>query len=135
MSSVLESSKPASGGLSVLKTRPEFLYVRGGEKAGRPSILIECRASDKAADGIRFGLTATKKLGNAVVRNRAKRRMREAARHLLPLYGQIGHDYVLVARSGIIAAEWTQLLDDIKAALIRLRGKKLDTPHHDSQHP
>lgn len=120
--------KPALRGLSVfhiprLKDRPEFLFVRGGEKAGTASVLIEARRSDRAGNGQRFGVTATKKLGNAVVRNRAKRRLREAAARLLTVYGIPGFDYVLVARSGILTASWGQLLDDVKAALVRLSAK------------
>lgn len=120
--------KPAPSGLSVfqvprLKTRAEFLFVRGGEKAGTPCVLIESRRSAVAHGAQRFGVTATKKLGNAVVRNRAKRRLREAATRFLPVYGMPGFDYVLVARSGLIDASWGQLLDDVKAALVRLSAK------------
>ncbi len=86
-------------------------------------MLIEARASHLAGSGQRFGVTATKKLGNAVVRNRAKRRLREAAARLLSVYGTPGFDYVLVARAGILSAPWGQLLDDVKAALIRLGAK------------
>jgi ribonuclease P protein component len=55
-----------------------------------------------------------------VVRNRAKRRLREAARALIPLYGRPGHDYVLVARGGVTTRPWPRLLDDVKSALISL---------------
>ena len=72
------------------------------------------------AERMRVGFTATKKLGGAVVRNRCKRRMREAARQLLPLYGAPGHDYVFVARSSLEARSWERLLDDVKSALISL---------------
>ncbi len=69
---------------------------------------------------MRVGFTATKKLGGAVVRNRCKRRMREAARRLLPLHGAPGYDYVFVARSSLQARAWERLLDDVKSALISL---------------
>ena len=75
------------------------------------------------ADGeplIRAGFTATKKIGGAVVRNRAKRRLREAARLLLPLHGKPGSDYVFIARGGTTARPWARLLDDVKSALISL---------------
>jgi ribonuclease P protein component len=73
-----------------------------------------------APDRLRVGFTATKKLGGAVVRNRCKRRMRAAARRLLPLHGVPGHDYVFVARGSLEARAWERLLDDVKIALISL---------------
>jgi ribonuclease P protein component len=69
---------------------------------------------------MRVGFTATRKVGGAVVRNRAKRRLREAARALLPELGKPGFDYVLIARGGTAGREWARLLDDVKSALIRL---------------
>ena len=67
-----------------------------------------------------MGFTATKKIGNAVVRNRAKRRLREAARRMVPLYGKVGVDYVFLARDTTGDAPWQALLDDMKDALLRL---------------
>ena len=71
-------------------------------------------------DHLVHGFTATKRIGNAVVRNRAKRRLREAARLLLPLHGVVGRDYVFVARGGTATRPWARLLDDVKSALISL---------------
>ena len=78
------------------------------------------------ADGdptIRVGFTATRRIGGAVVRNRAKRRLREAARAMLPQHGRPGCDYVLIARSGATTRPWARLLDDVKTALIRLAAE------------
>jgi ribonuclease P protein component len=69
---------------------------------------------------MRVGFTVTKKIGGAVVRNRAKRRLREAARLLLPEHGRPGFDYVLIARGGTATRPWPRLLDDVKSALISL---------------
>ena len=73
---------------------------------------------------IRAGFTATRKIGGAVVRNRAKRRLREAARLLLPLHGQPGSDYVFIARGGTANRPWARLLDDVKSALISLAANQ-----------
>jgi ribonuclease P protein component len=104
-----------------LTKRSEFLFVRQGARAARGTVLVEARRRNQ--DGpIRLGLTASKKVGGAVLRNRARRRLREAARQLLPELGLAGVDYVLVARQQTPDASWAALLDDIRNALIRLRA-------------
>lgn len=102
--------------LGTLRQRSEFLYVRDGVYAARGAIVIQARANP-AHQTIRFGVTATKKIGNAVVRNRAKRRLREIARTLLPTLGRPGHDYVLIARDRTPSRDWDQLLTDARRAL------------------
>ena len=104
-----------------LTKRSEFLFVRQGARASRGAVLIEARR--RTEDGqVRVGFTASKKVGGAVQRNRARRRLREAARQLLPEYGLPGVDYVLVARQQTPDAPWAALLDDVRNALIRLRA-------------
>lgn len=71
---------------------------------------------------IGVGFTASRKVGAAVIRNRARRRLKEAARRLLPEYGVAGVDYVLVARPDTADTAWASLLDDVGNALIRLRA-------------
>jgi ribonuclease P protein component len=102
-----------------LTKRAEFLHVAQGSSAARGAVMIQRRPRAGAAD-MGVGFTATKKIGGAVVRNRAKRRLREAARALLPLHGEPGHDYVFVARAGTPARPWDRLVDDVKSALISL---------------
>lgn len=105
-----------------LRKRAQFLFVRQGARASKGAVLVEARR--RVEDGpIGVGFTASKKVGGAVVRNRAKRRLREAARQLLPEYGLAGVDYVLVARQSTPDAEWAGLLDDLENALIRLRAE------------
>jgi ribonuclease P protein component len=102
-----------------LKTRPEFLAAAKGASCARGAVVVQVLARDGQA-GMRAGFTATKRIGGAVVRNRAKRRLREAARLLLPLHGRPGRDYVFIARAGTTGRTWARLLDDMKTALISL---------------
>ena len=104
-------------GVARLKTRPQFLFVRNGRSERRKSLVVQARKRPGSTT-IGAGFTATKKTGNAVVRNRAKRRLREAARKLLPLHGQIGNDYVFIARMDTATIGWQRLLDDMESALI-----------------
>ncbi|MCR6645979.1 MAG: ribonuclease P protein component [Terricaulis sp.] len=105
-----------------LKKRAQFLYVRAGARTARGAVLVEARKRPEGGPAIGAGFTASKKIGNAVLRNRARRRLKEAARQLLPEHGLPGADYVLVARRSTPDAPWPALLDDLKSALIRLRA-------------
>ena len=107
-----------------LKVRPQFLATAKGLARPCGAVLIQTRdrADDDSAIGV--GFTATRKLGGAVVRNRAKRRLREAARRLIPDYGIAGADYVLIARQSCADRPWPRLLDDVKTALIRLAADR-----------
>ena len=113
---------PAPPKLEKLRKRAQFLAVARGRSAARGAVVIQAlpREGDAPSHGIGVGFTATKKIGGAVERNRAKRRMREAARSILPLHGLNGHDYVLIARQGAITRPWARLLDDVESALISL---------------
>ena len=109
--------------LGRLKKRSEFLRVRGGRYQARPHIVIQMRARDKqdyTPNQINVGFTATKKIGNAVIRNKCKRRLRELARALLPEYGKGGYDYVFIARATTAQANWADLRKDVEKALLRL---------------
>ncbi|MFN3521789.1 MAG: ribonuclease P protein component [Phenylobacterium sp.] len=110
----------ASPDIQRLKTRPEFLACARAPSAARGAVVIQARPREDADSLIRVGFTATRKIGGAVVRNRAKRRLREAARVLLPQFGRPGTDYVFIARNGTPARPWPRLLDDVKSALISL---------------
>jgi ribonuclease P protein component len=107
--------------LGRLKKRSEFLYVRDGQYAARKHIVIQKRANPDDKAGMRAGFTATKKIGNAVTRNRAKRRMRALAKDILAKQGQIGNDYVFIARNTTATALWQELQNDVEKALLRLQ--------------
>ena len=79
------------------------------------------RVNPENGESLRLGLTVTKKLGGAVVRNRIRRRLRAAARAVFPLHGAQGTDYVLVARKAAYDRNYGDLLDDMKRALLSQR--------------
>lgn len=112
--------------LGQLKKRSEFLHVRGGKYKAKRGLVIQMRApKDDNSSQVRAGFTATKKIGNAVIRNRAKRRLREIARALLPTLGQNGMDYVFIARDSTVSRPYEALLDDGRKALLSLRDEPL----------
>lgn len=104
-----------------LKKRADFLRAAKGVRRVEGAVTLElCRTPDSdasAAGTWRVGFTASRKVGNAVARNRAKRRLRAAASQLLPLLGRQGHDYVLVARASTGTRAFQVLLADVTAAL------------------
>ena len=82
------------------------------------------RAPDEAV-GLRVGFTCSKKVGNAVARNRAKRRLREVARAVLPVYGLEGWDYVLIGRADVTAdLPYDVLLSDLRYALRKVHADR-----------
>ena len=109
--------------LGRLTRRAEFLYVREGAYRAIGAVVVQARVNSDHED-IRVGFTATKKIGNAVIRNKAKRRLRETARQLLPNMGVAGVDYVFIARQGTVRRDFTGLLDDTRQALLKLRLKE-----------
>jgi len=117
-----------------LTQRKQFLFVARGLRAQRACLIVQARKSDDDRSGIGSGFTATKKTGNAVRRNRAKRRLRAASQQLLPRFGHDGWDYVFIARKQTASTKWTQLLDDMKAALLSLRNNS-GTRRTSNQHP
>ena len=100
-----------------LVRRSEFLAAAKGRYRAQGALLVQMRPRQDGSDEIRVGFTATRKVGGAVVRNRAKRRMRAVARALLAELGMAGCDYVFVARNGAPDRAWLQLLDDARRAL------------------
>ena len=110
---------PSPPPIQRLTTRAQFVAAARGRSTSKGAVVVQSLPREDQA-GIRAGFTATRKVGGAVVRNRAKRRLREAARLLLPLHGVVGRDYVFIARGGTASRPWARLLDDVKSALISL---------------
>ena len=130
-----------------LKTRPEFLKVAAtGAKWVTPGLVLQARrrpaatgpaatgpastgpastgtARDAGAEQVRVGFTVSRKVGNAVRRNRARRRLRAAVAEVLPELGHAGCDYVLIGRAGTLDRRFTDLVADLRAALARIGTK------------
>ncbi|MBN9561113.1 MAG: ribonuclease P protein component [Alphaproteobacteria bacterium] len=102
-----------------LKRRAEFLRVAAkGRKAPMPGVVLQALARDD--DGpARIGFTVTRKVGNAVVRNRTRRRLKEAARLLLRQHPVAGVDLVLVGRDKTRARPFVALQEDLRRALAK----------------
>ena len=103
-----------------MTSRPQFLAAAKGVSEARGAVVVQRLARGDGEPVVRLGFTATRKVGNAVIRNRAKRRLREAARAMAPLLAVSGSDYVFIARAGTVDRPWDRLLDDVKSALTRL---------------
>ncbi len=107
--------------MSVIKKRQDFQALRNGRRSNSPSFLMLSRSNPENGETVRLGLTVTKKMGGAVVRNRIRRRLRAAARETFPNYAAPGTDYVLVARKAAYDRNYAALLDDMKRALLSQR--------------
>jgi len=116
-SPTLAAPFPASTQPGRLKQRSEFLRVAAkGRKAPTHGVVVQALARDDD-EPVRLGFTVTKKVGNAVIRNRTRRRLKEAARLLLKDQPVAGFDLVLIGRDHTRARPFPELQDDIRRAL------------------
>ena len=100
--------------------RAEFLKVAESRKKWvAPGLILQAMRQSPASE-LRVGFTASRKVGNAVARNRARRRLRAASAELLPAHAVDGHDYVLIARAGTLTRRYPALLADLTEGLQRL---------------
>jgi len=111
---------------TVLRKRSDFLSANHGLRIARPGFVLLVRPNGGL--GKRYGITVTKRIGNAVVRNRMKRRFRELLRAALPLEGLADHDHVVIGREGGIERNFGKLREELAAALARAAEGKGDAP-------
>lgn len=119
--------------MNILPTRADFLWAASkGQKAGGPHLLIQGvrrRRSKFYADDdpqVRVGFTASKKVGNAVRRARAKRRMRVLAQRYLSSVALPGHDYVFIARDVVCFADFAILAAEAERCLAKVNQRLVD---------
>ena len=123
-SSCLDGAK-----LVIIKTRKDFVAASRARRQGTGSMMVQARKRREGEPhdpvAFRVGFTCSKKVGNAVARNRAKRRLREVARAVLPLKARAGWDYVLIGRAEETAARpFEDLKRDLIYALKKLHEKR-----------
>jgi ribonuclease P protein component len=108
--------------LAVLRKRDEFLAIaKEGRKWVAPGLILQMGAvRENETPSIRYGLTASRKVGMAVTRNRARRRLRALAVEILPPHAASGRDYVLIARAATITRDFADLRQDLAMALQKL---------------
>ena len=109
-----------------MRRRADFLSANRGLRVARPGFVL--LAQPNGGQGKRYGITVTKKVGNAVVRNRIKRRFRELLRAALPDKGLPDHDHVLIGRDGAIERDFGELTAELDEALARAKAGKGDPP-------
>ena len=112
--------------VSVMRRRADFLAANRGIRVARPGFVL--LAHPNGGQGKRYGITVTKKVGNAVVRNRMKRRFRELLWDRLPDQGLPDHDHVLIGRDGGVERDFAKLSAELSAALARAAEGKGDPP-------
>lgn len=111
--------------ISVLTRRADFIAANRGLRNARPGFVLLTRPN--GGQGIRYGITVTKKIGNAVVRNRMKRRFRELLRSALPDHGLPDHDHVLIGRAGGVERDFALMQDELGKAIERAQSGKGDS--------
>lgn len=113
--------------LKVLTKRSDFLAANKGLRNARSGFVLQTRPN--ADQGTRYGITVTKKIGNAVVRSRMKRRFREMLRSVLPQHGLANTDHVLIGRAGGVERDFAAMERELAEALQRAAAGKGDSRH------
>lgn len=107
-------------GVNIIRKRRDFLAANRGKRAPMPGFVLLVRDRADGDPAMRVGFTVTKKIGNAVVRNRMKRRLRALSRELLPASGVRGADHILIGREGGIERDYGELRAELTKALAKV---------------
>jgi ribonuclease P protein component len=116
------TSKP-NARLESLRKRRDFIAIRAGGRQHSSSFVLQTRERGEdnfAAEGVRIGYTVTKKTGNAVERNRIKRRMRAVVHQIMPISARPAHDYVLIGKRAALNTEFETMVAELGSSLSRV---------------
>jgi len=105
--------------LTSIRKRSDFLAANAAGRFATPGLVLLVRSRNDGDPAIRLGITVTKKIGNAVVRNRMKRRLRHLGRELILPCGKAGADHVLIGRAGGVERDFARLRDELARALAK----------------
>ncbi|MEM7068378.1 MAG: ribonuclease P protein component [Pseudomonadota bacterium] len=129
-----DSSKPDLTSeclVAKLPDRRDFLRLRSGKRYSTSNFTLQAKPtaehlvdSERSRHACRVGYTVTTKVGNAVVRNRIRRRLKSAVSEVFPVKGKPSHDYALIARRKILSQDFAQLKLDLQQALDRIHSKR-----------
>ncbi len=120
--------------LAIIRKRADFLACNKGRRQPMPGFVLLVRDRGDGDPAMRLGITVTKKIGGAVVRNRMKRRFRALARSILPHSGVVGADHVLIGRSDGIERDFSALARELEKALGRVRSPAGDREQRQGHH-
>lgn len=115
-------------GYSVIKKRSDFLAANRGKRYATPGFVLLVKDRQDESTDIRLGITITKKVGNAVIRNRMRRRFRALAQEMLGEKGKAGADHILIGRDGGIERDFRELRADMEKALGKLCQNRCAEP-------